>query len=159
MTRILAIDPGSVQSAWITYCDGKPEEWDKEPNDVVLQRVVDATADVFAIESIASYGMAVGADVFETCLWSGRFIQAWGDDASVLRVYRRDVKLHLCGSARAKDSNVRQALIDRYGGAGGRRAAVGVKADQGPLYGVKADVWQALAVAITADETGVGVAA
>jgi len=59
------------------------------------------------------------------------------------------VKLHLCGSARAKDTNIRQALIDRYGGS----AAIGKKAAPGPLYGVSKDVWSALAVAVTAADT------
>jgi len=61
------------------------------------------------------------------------------------RISRRAVKLHLCGSARAKDANIRQALIDRYGGS----AAIGRKAAPGPLYGVSKDVWSALAIAVT----------
>ena len=153
MTTILAIDPGNVESAWVLYAHGTPRAWAKEPNAAVVESILCVAADVLAIECIASYGMAVGKTVFETAEWAGRFIQAWGDDASVLRVYRRDVKLHLCGSARAKDTNVRHALIDIYGGSGGRRAAVGVKVEPGPLYGMKADCWQALAVARTAAET------
>ena len=62
---------------------------------------------------------------------------------------RRAVKLHLCGSARAKDTNIRAALIDRFGGTGGRRAAVGLKASPGPLYGIRSHEWAALAVAVT----------
>jgi len=55
------------------------------------------------------------------------------------------VKMHLCGQARAKDANIRQALIDRFGGA----AAIGRKAAPGPLYGISGDVWQALGLAVT----------
>ena len=40
--------------------------------------------------------------------------------------------------------NVRQALIDRHGGA----TAIGKKASKGPLYGCSADVWAALGVAV-----------
>lgn len=100
--------------------------------------------DALAIEMIASYGMPVGREVFETCVWIGRFIEAWGGPYTL--VYRKDVKLHLCGQPRAKDSNIRQALIDRYGG---KDRAVGKKATPGPLYGVSADVWSALAIAVT----------
>lgn len=104
--------------------------------------------DEMAIEMIASYGMPVGREVFETCLWIGRFIEAWGGPYTL--VYRRDVKLHLCGQARAKDGNVRQAIIDRFGG---KQSAIGNKKTPGPLYGVSGDVWQALAVAITFADT------
>ena len=46
--------------------------------------------------------MAVGREVFETCLWIGRFVEAWYEPDAVQLVYRRDVKLHLCGSARGQ---------------------------------------------------------
>lgn len=167
---ILAIDPGPERSAWLVYKDGQPFEhrFGIDPNATVLERLRDSgglgLGDEpcrLAIESIASYGMAVGAEVFETCVWSGRFIQGWLDagllpwreEDSVRRVFRRDVKMHLCGSARAKDANVRQALIDRYGP--GKEAAIGKKATPGPLYGVTSHVWSALAVAVTAADTAV----
>lgn len=103
---------------------------------------------VLALEMIASYGMPVGAEVFETCVWIGRFIQAWHPAPHAL-IFRRDVKLHLCGSARAKDAHIRAALLDRFGG----KAAIGKKATPGPLYGFKSDIWAALAVALTFLET------
>jgi hypothetical protein len=93
-----------------------------------------------AIEMIASYGMAVGADVFQTCVEIGRFVEV--AEGNVSLVFRRDVKMHLCGSARAKDANIRQAMLDRLG-------PVGTKKAPGPLYGVKSHIWAALAVAIT----------
>lgn len=90
--------------------------------------------------------MPVGKEVFDTCIFVGRFQQSWRDPNAVRLIYRRDVKLHLCGNARAKDSNIRQALIDKLGPAGTLRA-------KGPLYGVKSHAWAALAVAVTALET------
>jgi len=148
---LLAIDPGPERSAWLRFSDGRPIDFGIDANRDVLRTIARAEAYQLAIESIASYGMAVGAEVFETCVWSGRFIQRWADfcesDVSVIRVYRRDVKLHLCGSARAKDANVRQALIDRYGP--GKAKAIGLKASPGPLYGISSHAWAALAVAVT----------
>ena len=67
----------------------------------------------------------------------------------ISRIGRKAVKIHLCGSMRAKDPNIRQALIDRYGGS----SAIGRKATPGPLYGVAGDVWAALAVAVTHADT------
>lgn len=152
---ILAIDPGPEQSAWVEYEDGLLWGFGLESNPTVLYRIRTTDADLLAVESIASYGMAVGADVFETCVWSGRFIQRWQDlghggdrdERHVRCVYRREVKAHLCHSAKATDANVRQALIDRYGP--GKAKAIGRKASPGPLYGVSKDVWQALGVAVT----------
>lgn len=145
---ILAIDPGNALSAFVLYEDGKPHHFGKIANEGLLEIVRDDAYDVLAIEMIASYGMAVGREVFETCVWIGRYIQA-GRTAHEL-VYRRDVKLHLCGNARAKDANIRQALIDRYGG---KEKAIGKRASPGPLYRLRADAWAALAVAVTYSET------
>lgn len=150
---LVAIDPGPTESAYVLYNGDRPTRFGKVLNEELLAwlRSWDHNsgpflyADHLAIEMIASYGMAVGREVFETCVWIGKYLEAAGRAESTL-VYRRDVKLHLCGQARAKDSNVRQALIDRYGG---KDKAIGKKATPGPLYGVSADVWQALAVAVT----------
>jgi hypothetical protein len=147
--KLLAIDPGNEESAYVAYdCDaGSVLAFGKKANADVLQWMISPSsfnAQHIAIEMIASYGMPVGREVFETCVWIGRFIEAWG--APYTLVYRKDVKLHLCGNARAKDGNVRQALIDRYGG---KQKAIGTKREPGPLYGVSADVWSALAVAVT----------
>ncbi len=150
---IFAIDPGPKQSAWVNYQDGRPKafgitenmalrEWMNDPD---TRKTLGSPDAVTVIEMIASYGMAVGAEVFETCVWIGRFIEASPTNHALM--YRGDVKLHLCRSTRAKDSNVRQALIDRFGP--GREAAMGTKKNPGPLYGISKDVWSALAVAVT----------
>ena len=150
---LLAIDPGPQASAWVEYDNGRLVSFGIGPNRELLRVIYGSEAAEFAVEMIASYGMSVGADVFETAVWSGRFIQTWAHyrrESTVRRVYRRDVKLTLCGSSRAKDANVRQALIDKFGP--GKDKAIGRKAAPGPLYGVSSHVWSALAVAVTADE-------
>ncbi len=159
---ILAIDPGSEKSAWVAYDSEKkiPINFGIEENTIISECLSTprkyceqfGIADFFAIEMIASYGMPVGKSVFETCVWIGRFIHAWGSKG-YKKIYRIDVKMHLCKNTRAKDSNIRQAIIDRYqASGGGKTPQIGTKAQPGPLYGVSKDVWSALAVAITAAE-------
>jgi hypothetical protein len=151
MSVILAIDPGSEQSAWLILHGAEVRNFDLAPNALVLAGLRGrflAGADVVVIEQIESYGMPVGREVFETVRWAGRFEEA-AAPRRVVYLPRRAVKLHLCNSPRATDASLRAALIDRFGGVGGKRAAVGVKAAPGPLYGVHADVRQALAVAVT----------
>jgi len=88
----------------------------------------------------------VGREVFETCVWIGRFIQQHQGDH--VKVYRKDVKMYLCQTPRAKDGNVRQALIDMFGP--GKEKAIGLKKTPGPLYKFKSHLWAALGVAVTA---------
>lgn len=150
MTCLLAIDPGTTHSGWVLMRDGSPFNYGHDmENREVLEMLRGTPLVPVAIEMIASYGMPVGAEVFETCLWIGRMIQVAGPDR-VRLVFRRDVKLHICGSPRAKDPHVRQALIDKWGG---KAEAVGTVKKQGPLYGVKSHAWAALGVAVTALET------
>ncbi len=145
---LLAIDPGTEQSVYVLMDeDLKPLHFGKLTNDELLGMIMHGdfkfVANV-AIEMIASYGMPVGATVFETCLWIGKFILAvdifYGIDANL--IYRKDVKMNLCGTTKAKDGNIRQALIDRFG-------EVGVKKAPGWFYGFKADIWAAYAVGVT----------
>jgi hypothetical protein len=149
---VLAIDPGYEQSAVVLYDGSRVETHRILPNDELLSHLChdDDLPETCVIEQIASYGMPVGAEVFGTVRWSGRFEQAFlmrnRLRNSVALMPRRDVKLHLCNSARAKDANVRQALLDRFGG---EKVAKGTKAAPGPLYGLKKDEWAALAIAVT----------
>ncbi len=156
MSTVLAIDPGPAESAYVLYdaAERRVRDWNKLPNGDLLYHLdgingYGSNGDALAIEMVASYGMAVGAEIFETCVWIGRFVERWQGAAPRL-VYRREVKLHLCHDSRAKDPNIRQALIDRFGG---KDAAIGKKAAPGPLYGLAGDGWAALGVAVTAAET------
>lgn len=136
---IIAIDPGSEMSAWLIYQDGQIIAFGKKPNNDVLN-ILRVTDGHLAVEMIASYGMPVGKEVFDTAVWIGRFIQAYKGNHTL--IYRKDVKMHLCGSMKAKDSNIRQALLDRFG-------PQGTKKEPGVTYGISRDVWSALAIAVT----------
>lgn len=146
--KTLALDPGTVETGWCLFNAGRAYDSGVKPNREMLDLVhrYGPLYDTLAIEMVASYGMPVGREVFETVRWIGRFQQAWRDPEAVRLIYRRDVKMHLCGSMKAKDANVWQALIDKLG-------PVGTKACPGPLYGVKSHARSALAVAVTAAET------
>lgn len=140
---ILAVDPGNIESAYClidkeTY---KPVEFGKIENRLLLIKLQELNYEKLVIEMIASYGMAVGATVFETCVWIGRFIQR-RSCSDYEFIYRKEEKMNLCNSMRAKDSNIRQALIDRFG-------VVGTKKNQGWFYGFKKDIWAAYAVGVT----------
>lgn len=149
--RLLALDPGTDKTAALSW-DSKTEKPQYggaiHSNDELIKFLRDKdftkNHDLLVIEMVACYGMPVGREVFETVLWIGRFQEAWSKE-SVL-VYRKDIKMHLCNSARAKDGNIRQALIDRYG-------APGTKKEPGKLYGIKTHLWAALAVAVYATDT------
>lgn len=136
MTSVFAVDPGPKESAFVEWDGDRIIQHDKQPNECLLALRTRAQP---VIEMIASLGMPVGAEVFDTCIWIGKFMQAWG---SAELMFRREVKLHLCNDSRAKDGNIRQALIDRLG-------APGTKANPGVTYGISGDEWQALALAVT----------
>lgn len=154
---VLALDPGSEKTAYVFYDTEKKEVGGVGHliNDYVLNMMCSCDrmklCDALVCEFIQSQGMVVGKTVFETCYWIGRFWQAYGD---MKRIYRSDEKMHLCGSMRAKDSNIRQALIDKFPATGdGKCPQVGTKKKPGPLYGISGDMWSALAVAVTYAET------
>lgn len=155
---ILSIDPGNIESGVVLLNekDLKPLVAEKIDNEQLLYKVcVGEYADInikepinhVAIEMIASYGMAVGKSVFDTCVFIGRLIETIKfvnqlSDIKIQYIYRKDEKINLCGSMKAKDSNIIQALKDRFGDKG-------TKKNPGWFYGFKKDIWQAYAVGVT----------
>lgn len=145
--RIVAIDPGPVQSAYIQW-DGKIiEGFGIEGNETVVELLGLSTQAPYhmAIEQVRSYGMPVGASIFDTVFWSGRFCQAWHGEFH--QVPRLKVKQYLCHDSRAKDSNIIQALVDRFA-YGIKNKGKGTKKEPGFFYGFKSDIWQAFALAV-----------
>ena len=155
---ILAIDPGNIESGYVLLdMSLKPIEKGKVKNEILLEDIKSDRfwydspqdeEDYIAIEMIASYGMAVGVSVFETCVWIGRFIQAIPNGIEPKFIYRKDEKMNLCGSMKAKDSNIIQALVDRFA-LNTPNKGKGTKKEQGWFYGFSKDVWQAYAVGVT----------
>ncbi len=140
-TRTIGVDPGPTTAALLTLDGNRVTDKALLPNADALKWLRDALTrqpcDV-AVEFVQSYGHAVGREVFETCLWCGRFVQVCEDVGAKVFLYSRTkVKAYVTGLARAKDSDVRLALMLRCGGA---------KKGE-PLHGVKTHLWAALAVA------------
>lgn len=149
----IGIDPGNIESAYVVVADdlSKVLEKGKVENHELMKLLTrfKLTYDIryVAIEMIASYGMAVGASVFDTCVWIGRFKEhclklLW----EVEFVYRKEEKMLLCHSMKAKDSNIRQALVDRFAPNTPNKGK-GYKSNPGFFYGFKSDIYAALAVA------------
>ena len=155
MTTILtAIDPGTESSGVV---DLDVDVWpptvlgfeDATDNREITETLGPGAAPCLAIEMIASYGMPVGEETFNTCVWIGRFVQAAMPIEADL-IPRLDVKMALCHDSRAKDANIRRAILDLYPATGGGKTPqVGTKKKPGPLYGVKSHSWAALAVGLT----------
>ena len=143
--RIFSIDPGNEQSAYVILDENlKPLQFGKINNDELLEILriwKPLPIDHFVIEMVGYMGMSVGKTIFETVFWIGRFWEACLCKNKT-KIYRREVKINLCGSMKAKDANIRQALIDRFG-------KVGTIKDKGWFFGVSKDVWSAVSVGTT----------
>ena len=151
----MAIDPGNIESAYcvIDEDDFKPVMFDKIDNrDLESMMCEGAFIDArsFVIERVASYGMPVGREVFDTCEWIGRFTQIIRMKYSMNPnfVYRIDEKEVICHDTRASDANIRRALIDRFA-KHDLRNGKGTKKKPDWFYGFKADVWAAYSVGLT----------
>lgn len=138
--NIVAIDPGTTHSAYVRWQNGEIIFADKPTNKIVLDRLVnpDRIAETVLIEWITSYGMRVGAEVFETCRWVGKFEMACKETA--ILVPRREIKMWHCGTPSSKDADIIGALKEKYGDKG-------TKASPGLTYPLKGDTWQAFALA------------
>lgn len=151
---ILAIDPGNEESGIVLLNDDLSViEAKKLKNEEIQARIYNEDFEEvthIAIEMVASYGMAVGKTVFETCVWIGRFYESLFNKTGIEPrfIYRKEETLNLCNSPRGGDSNVIQALRDRFA-LGVSNYGKGTKKNPGWFYGFSKDIWQAYAVGVT----------
>lgn len=158
MTRVLSIDPGTTQSAWLVLQDGVTVlDFGIDPNDRLLGLLRALPAwpgspgyiDSVAIETIEPrYGAQVGWETLDTARLLGRMEEAAHPLPVTLLVRSRWLRALGIVTARKKgepkgnaDAGVRAMLIDRWGGPGVERRG-------GPLAGISRDVWQALGLAV-----------
>ena len=148
---ILAIDVGTTETGYClmdknTY---KPLKFGKIDNNELLKIVKEEEYNELVYEEFQSYGMPIGISTITSITWNGRYIQSALDrEKKVGFVYRKDEKINLCGSMKAKDSNIRQALIDRFAQFDFKNGK-GNKSKRDFFYGFSKDVWAAYAVGVT----------
>ncbi len=156
---VLAVDPGPLTSGYALWdADARRvmESGSDTPNDELRTIILPAALGLltavpgsqFAIERVACYGRPVGDPVFETVFFSGRLAEWWETATGVPAIRRTfsDVALHFCHSRHAKESHVRQVLLDRFGGKG-------TTARPGPFYSVSGHAWSAAALGIYVMDT------
>ena len=148
--KIFAIDVGTTESGYAIMRFDKDDikllSFGKIANEALMQIIKNDDYDQLVYEQFQSFGMAVGESTIESILWNGRLIQAAIDRSiPVDRIYRKEEKLCLCNTLRAKDANIRQALIDRYAKTD-KKNGKGTKKEPDVFFGVKKDVWSAIAV-------------
>ena len=172
--ELICIDTGTTKSA---YCVFRPlkahicsigilpnEELTKRLKELVAINE-DSTAPIqqrLVLEMFKSYGAVLGDSVLMSCVWIGRFIEAFGANRPHDLIPRKTIVTKLCGRSTAKDTNVRHALIDHFAAinhysplgefvkAGSEPRKLVLKG--GSLNSVKKDMWAALAVAVTHKE-------
>jgi len=115
---ILGIDPGSAESAYtLIDTDYNILASDKLPNAQFMVLLPQISVSAVAVESIQSYGMTVGREVFETCYMIGRVQQKSDDMGRKVALYPRpEYTRRLCGVGKVNDAILRQALLLRFGG-------------------------------------------
>ncbi len=173
--NVLCIDPGTFESGYVLWDGALAISGNKIDNDCLLELIVrnEFAADHLALEMMDARGVPAGYELMRTLVWIGQFKQAFGPERTT-EITRGEVQVHMCGDRKfAKDANVRQVVIDRFGGdsvaRGGvkcdkckgkgwvgrgrppcdRCNATGWKFPPGPLKCFSDHLWQALAVGIT----------
>jgi hypothetical protein len=150
--KVIAIDPGSEKSAFVVWNGKQILSKGKHDNQHLLSCLHNPIEGAMVIEQINPY--AIGKAVRDTIFWSGRFWEAFTmqfyNKAYFLN--RDDVREYLCGKrgSSIKDRHIRQALIDRFGNPGTKKAPNLIYDEDGTQEKkMKADLWSALGLAVT----------
>lgn len=148
MSAILAVDPGPTRSAWVLLDGDRITAHGIDANHLVLAAVnaYRHAGATIVIEDVEPRQQPLGREVADTLRWIGRFYQEAcpGRDAHLL-TRRAVTRHHIDGGTKGADGRIRSALIDRWDGRDAIRKG-------GPLHGIRADEWQALALAVAWQE-------
>lgn len=148
---LLSIDPGTTESAY-TVVDEKTYQiiaHDKVDNESVIRLVKQGYYDDITIEGITSYGQPIGQETLDTIFLSGRLFQIALDGENRADIIpRKDVKKYYDVPRKVNaDSYIRRTLINRFA-TFDKKNGKGTKAKKDWFYGIKADRWQAYALAV-----------
>lgn len=170
--KIMAIDPGTTESAYVILDDQyQILSADKVGNDVILSIIADAPGlDAVIIEDIeprysstdrSAAGAVMGQSTIETIKAFGRFSwQASLRGLMVGSVFRRDERSCLIPTKRNglpplpetapkhADGQIRVSLVRRFARHDKERGR-GTMANPDTFYGFHGDMWQAMAVGVT----------
>lgn len=147
----LCLDSGTLMTGYVFF-DSKlgimqtlPKG--KSSNEIVREFVRAKNYDVLVMENITPQGR-IGYTTIDTIRWLGKYEQVATDIGTPYVYFSRPfIKKHLTGKVnKTKDSHIRQAVIDKIYPQYTRK-------DPGPLKGVTADAWSAVAIGIVWSET------
>ncbi len=136
---IMSIDPGLNKSGYVISNILIPQECGIMDNDSLLVKQYHETdLDLTIIERPVCRKWA-GAEVSDTAIWTGRFIEASQCEVSLIN--RQKVRMVLVGK-KATDSKIRKYLINRF-------EPGYTPKEPGMFAGFTDDVWQAFALTVT----------
>jgi hypothetical protein len=149
--RIFGVDPGLEKSAFVEVKHYEPINCGIVDNESFVKNLCGA-AIIGGLRAIMVIEIPIcrkwsGAEVSNTAIWAGRFIQAW--PYPVIQISRSKVR-GLLGCHRGGDSMIRKTLIDRFDPDSFKKSKADVYVDNGSSWfkGFKTDIWQAYAAAV-----------
>ena len=159
MFYVLAIDPGPRDSGYVFLSLDNDMFSILDKNHVDNNKMIKIIRNKYitninvetVIEKIVTYGNKMSQNTIETSVWAGRFLQLVKDmNYKSSFISRPEVKMNLCKDSRAKRSNIKQAIKDRFG-------SFGTKKNPGKLYNLKLGlgkgmiehIWAAFQLAVT----------
>lgn len=152
--RIFALDPGNDRSGYVLFDLGENRLIlsGDEPNTLVraILALYSGVPDVhLVVEKPALIGQQIWHQILDTCIWLGQAVELFGCPERTHYMTRGQVKKALLGRSNVPkaDTQIIQVLLERFPGGKGTKKA------PGPLYGIKGDAWQALALAVAYSES------
>lgn len=150
MQKIIAVEPGSLKSAYVVIVDGKPIASAILPNEELFEYLRNVKGEYICImELLPVAGIPFAEHIFRTCVWLGKF-EAAAEMQGMHTTYvgRTEAAYNLCGKGDATVKMIRRALIRRFA-THDKNTARGTKSNPDTLYCVNYEAMMALAYAVT----------